>query len=145
MEFIGVRNGAFGGAEVVVGVMGCQWGRLRPETVGHICGLRWNDGWAACGWVIYRMELDSPGGWWRAGSLRSPWPGVSVSLCVSVSLTFCLSKRPLCVGVCGAATCGGQARAGVGGQGRGFPAPGLKGPFLCLPASPHPPHPALLA
>ena len=48
-------------------------------------------------------------GW---GPLRSPWPGVSVSLCVSVLLTLRLSKRPLCVDVCGAATRGGQARAG---------------------------------
>ena len=48
-------------------------------------------------------------GW---GPLRSPWPGVSVSLSVSVLLTLRLSKRPLCVDVCGAATRGGQARAG---------------------------------
>lgn len=92
------------------------------------------------------MELDSPGGWWRAGSLRSPWPGVSVSLCVSVSLTFCLSKRPLYVGVCGAATCGGQARAGVGGARPWFPGSWTQRAFS-LPArltSPTPPSSALL-
>lgn len=38
------------------------------------------------------------------------------------------------------------ARLGRGGHGPGFPAPGLKGPFLCLtrPTSPTPPNSALL-
>lgn len=52
--------------------------------------------------------LGFPGRW---GPPRSPWPGVSVSLCLA---HLGLSKRPLCVGVCGAATRRGQARAGAG-------------------------------
>lgn len=55
------------------------------------------------------------------GLLRSPWPGVSVSLCVSVSLTLPFSKQPLCVGVCGAATLRGQARARGVVKGRARP------------------------
>ena len=88
--------------------------------------------------------LGFGGGW---GPLRSPWPGVSVSLCVSVSLTLRLSKRPLCVGVCGAATRGGQARAGEWEGARPwFPGFWTQRAFSlpARPTSPTPPSSALL-
>ena len=83
-------------------------------------------------------------GW---GPLRSPWPGVSVSLCVSVLLTLRLSKRPLCVDVCGAATRGGQARAGRWEGARPwFPGFWTQRAFSlpARPTSPTPPSSALL-
>lgn len=75
------------------------------------------------------------GGW---GPLRSPLPGVSVSLCVSVSLTI-LSQSCPCVSVFAKLPHFGARLLKGGGKVAVSSAPGLKGPFLsCLPHLTHP-------
>lgn len=75
------------------------------------------------------------GGW---GPLRSPLPGVSVSLCVSVSLTV-LSQSCPCVSVFAKLLHFGARLHRGGGKVAVSSAPGLKGPFLsCLPHLIHP-------
>lgn len=79
--------------------------------------------------------------------LRSPWPGVSVSLCLSVSLTLPFSKRPLCVGVCRAATLRGQAGVGGGGgegEGKAVVSRLLDSKGLFSACPPHLTHPTQL-
>lgn len=76
------------------------------------------------------------GGW---GPPKSPLPGVSVSLCVSVSLTV-LSQSCPCVSVFAKLPHFGARLSGArGGKVAVSSAPGLKGPFLsCLPHLIHP-------
>lgn len=102
---------------------------------------------AACGWVIYRMELDCPGGWWkvRASEVSLAW-GLCESLCLC--LTHPLSLKAALVCWClQSSHMRGQARAGDGRATQWFPRllDLFKGPFLCLSAPPHPPRPALLS
>lgn len=122
-------------------------GRTEASDSAAHTWLEVEDEWADLRVVVYRMELHFPGVWWRWGPPRSPWPGVSVSLCVSVSLTLRLSKQSLCVGVCRAATRGGQARAGRWEGARlWFPGFWTQRAFSlpARPTSPTPPSSALL-
>lgn len=84
------------------------------------------------------MELSSIGLWWRVGTseVSFAW-GLCESLCLCLPHRT-LSKLPLYVSVCEAATLWGQALGG-GGKVVVSSAPGLKGPFLsCLPHLIHP-------
>lgn len=80
------------------GPVGSLWGRLRPEAAGHMCGPRWGDRWVACGWVMYRMELHFPGGWWRVGAseVSLAW-GLCESLCLCLTYHLSLKAALVCV------------------------------------------------
>lgn len=52
---------------------------------------------AACGWVIYRMELDCPGGWWKVGAseVSLAW-GLCESLCLCLTHPLSLKAALVC-------------------------------------------------
>lgn len=94
----------------------------------------------------HSVELSSIGLWWRVGTseVSFAW-GLCESLCLCLPHRT-LSKLPLCVSVCEAATLWGQALRGEGGGRSRFPqlldSKGLFSP--ACPTSSTPPGSALL-
>lgn len=121
-----------------MGAQGDRWSGSGSETVGLVCGLRW----VGC---EHGVELSSIRIWRRVGTSQVSFArGLCESLCLCLPHRT-LSKLPLCVSVCKAATLWGQAPQGRGGRSR-FPqlldSKGLFSP--ACPTSSTPPGSALL-